>query len=340
MNEKTHLLIKGRTAGRTAALGVSVLAACAAVSGPPLPARAAAAPMTVLAAPVTSPRGGVILQGANGTSHYWYPDHLLGFCRLDANAASATGFSVNQSTCILFVNGAQIKPTQASYDPGTHMIYTPDMSSKSLGVVRLQYDPTLDGGNGGITLFGRTAFGGNCFGGNLPWGSAIGPDGNLYISFKRTPNIDRIVSPHIASQCSSVQTVGNASDGKKAFALAFDGNDLWEVDNLGLGVIPDAISSNCTGGCNAVSVLTGQVPTPTALAADPVNHVLYVGNATSVYAVPLSGAAPAVLQTGFSFVFGLAIDPSTLGVGRTPTLYGGEDQSNGTLPQTGTLFSM
>jgi hypothetical protein len=281
----------------------------------------------------------VVLKGANGTSHYWTPDHLLGLCRLDPDATSPTGFSINRNSCILFVNGLQIKAAQVSYDPVHSFVYVPDMSSKSQGVVRLHYDPKLDGGKGGMSVFGRTTFGGNCFGGNLPWGSALGPDGNLYLSFKRSPNIDRVHNPQSSPQCANVEVVGNASDNKSAFALAFLGTDLWEVDNRGVGVIGNAIDPACTGGCHASGIFTGEVPLATAVAADDLNGVLYIGAATDVYAFDtINGDSPVVYQSGFTFVFGLAVDPATVTLGGAPTMYGGEDPSRGVLPLSGSLF--
>jgi hypothetical protein len=327
----------------TARLALAAAIAVAAVNEGPVPAQAAvvAGPTTTtLASNATVPRGGVVLKGANGTTHYWTADNLLGLCRIDPNATSPTGFSINHTTCVLFINGKQIKAAQASYDPVRNFIYVPDMSSASQGVVRLHYDPKLGGGNGGISVLGRTTFGGSCFGKNLPWGSAFGPDGNLYVSFKASPNIDRIVNPHLRPTCANVDVVGNASDNRSAFALAFVGTDLWEGDNKGIGVIGNAIDPACTlGACPSSEIFTGLTPLPTALTADDLNGVLYIGGATDVYAFDtINGDAPVVYQPGFTFVFGLAVDPSTVALGVAPTLYGGEDPSQGVQPEVGSVF--
>jgi hypothetical protein len=265
---------------------------------------------------------------------------LMGFCRLDADATSPTGFSVNRNSCVLFMNGKQIKATQASHDPVTNFVYVPDMSSASQGVVRVHYDPRLDGGNGGISILGRTTFGATCFGKELPWGSAFGPDGNLYLSFKASANIDRIVNPNLKPTCANVEVVGNAGDNRSSFSLAFVGTDLWEVNNKGIGVIGDAIDRACTlGACPSSEIFTGTVPLPNALAADDLNGVLYIGAATDVYAFDtILGDGPVLYQSGFTFVYGLAVDPSTVALGVTPTLYGGEDPSRGVVPLEGSVF--
>jgi hypothetical protein len=338
MNRDLDLRPRSRRPSVKLALAAALAGAVA--SGYPLPAYALTT--ATLATNATAPRGGVVLVGSNGSAHYWSPDHLLGLCRLDPDATSATGFSLNRNTCVLFVNGKQLKVTQVAHDPATNFVYTPDMSSRGQGVVRLHYDPTLDGGNGGMSIFGRHTFGAACFGKQTPWGAAMGPDGNLYVSFKASPNIDRVVDPHLSPQCANVEVVGNASDGKSAFALAFLGNDLWEVDNRGMGVIGNAVDPACTGGaCDSSGLFTGQVVLPTALTADPLNGVLYVGAATEVYAVDIAhGSGPVPYQSGFTFVFGLAIDPTTVALGTAPTLFGGDDPSRGVLPLSGFLFRL
>lgn len=336
---------RGGAARRARSAALVLVAAFAGLAVSAYPQAAQAAPTaTTIATNVTAPRGGVVLVGANGSSHYWFPDHLLGFCRLDPSAASPTGFAINRTTCVLFVGGApkaaQIKAAQASYDPKTNFVYVPDMASRSVGIVRLHFDPHMDGGNGGMSILHRTTFGPSCLGLQLPWGSAFGPDGNLYLSFKRSPQIVRVVNPHLTPTCANVEWVGNASDGKSAMALAFVGPDLWEADNVGLGVISGATDAACTAGaCDSFPLFTGEVALPAALASDELNQVLYVGDATGIHALDVNnGSGPVLYQPISSFVFGLAVDPKTLIVGGAPTLFGGADPSRGILPLTGSLF--
>jgi hypothetical protein len=297
----------------------------------------------------TAPRGGVVLQGTaidpvtgKPVTHYWTPDHLNGVCRVDVDPVTGVG-TMNRSTCVLFLGGGQIKATQLSYDPKNQFIYVPDMSTASQGVWRLRYLPSADNGNGAISIIDRTLLAPGCgVGKNLPWASALGPDGNLYLGFKTTGNIVRINNPAGSTTCTSVQVIGNSADGKLAFALAFMGNDLWEADGRGLGVLPNAPACSPVSPCAGVGVFTGAPALPNALASDPVNHVLYVGDPSNVYALNLAGpAGTATLSTyatGFSFVFGLAVDPTTLAVGTPPVIYVGDDPSRGAIPGAGRIF--
>jgi hypothetical protein len=314
---------------------------------------AQAATTTLLVPAATAPRGGVVLQGtaidpATGkpVTHYWTPDHLNGVCRVDVDPVTGVG-TMNRSTCVLFLGGGQIKAAQLSYDPQNQFIYVPDMSAQSKGVWRLRYLPSADNGNGAISIIDRTLLAPNCgVGGNLPWASALGPDGNLYLGFKKTGNIVRINHPAGFTQCSDVQVIGNSADGRLSFALAFMGSDLWEADGRGLGVIPNAPACATAGAgtCNAVGVFTGNPALPNALASDQTNHVLYVGDPSNIYALNLAGAPGtatiSTYATGFQFVFGLAVDPTTVAAGQAPLIYAGDDPSRGAIPGAGRIFKV
>jgi DNA-binding beta-propeller fold protein YncE len=291
---------------------------------------------------------GTAIDPATGkpVTHYWTPDHINGLCRVDVDPVTGVG-TMNRNTCVLFLGGGQIKAAQLSYDPQNQFIYVPDMSTQSKGVWRLRYLPSADNGNGAISIFDRTLLAPNCgVGGNLPWASALGPDGNLYLGFKKTPNIVRINHPAGFTQCSDAQVIGSSADGRISFALAFMGTDLWEADGRGLGVIVNAPACATAGAgtCNAVGVLTGNPALPNALASDPVNHVLYVGDPSNVYALNLAGAPGtatiSTYATGFQFVFGLAVDPNTLAVGQAPLIYAGDDPSRGLIPGAGRIFKV
>ena len=296
---------------------------------------ALAATTTQVASGLTNPLGILQLAGGDGASHVWVSDHLNGVCRLDP--ATGGGLVENQNSCVLFIGKAALKPGQLSYDQATSKIYVPDLSSKSLGVVRLAYDPAADSGHGGISLFSdRQPIAANCgLGGRLPWASTLGPDGNLYVAFKKSADIVRVNTPSGASQ--TCATAGSASDGKKALQLAFVGANLWEIDGNGLGVIPNAATAN---GVKA-SAVVGPSAAPTALAADPAHQALYVGNANTLYtfdAGPTSTGATAVVANGFSFTTAISATTSTA-TGAFPLLVG-DDSSGGTLNQTGRLFSV
>jgi hypothetical protein len=301
----------------------------------------------------SAPRGGVVLKGDDGNTHYWTPDAIDGLCRVDVDPATGAG-TINRNTCVLFLGGNQIKPGQLSYDPNpTHpYIYVPDLSSHSQGVWRLGYLSSGDGGKGTISITDRTLLAPGCgLGGNLPWASALSPATvlnpvrNLYLGYKKTGNIVRINNPAGSPTCADVQVIGNSADGRISFALAFMGTNLWEADGRGLGVIGNAPACATAGAgtCNAVGVLTGNPALPNALASDPVNQVLYVGDPSNIYAVNLATPGTATISTyatGFSFVFGLAVDPNTLAVGHAPLIYAGDDPSREVIPGAGRIFKV
>ncbi len=308
---------------------------------------------------LTNVLGILQIAGTDGKRHVWISDHLNGVCRMDPVGATAQ-LALNQASCVLFVGGA-IKAGQLSYDPVNKKIYAPDLSSKSQGVLRLGYDPALDAGRGGITLLDRTALVSNCgLAGSLPWGSALGPDGDLYVSFKKSASITRIHNPALAGSVSAncatdVQSIGNAADGKSAFQVTFVGHDLWEVDNVGMGAIVDAVAAarpagtrivdggvvrtfpTATPARNAVSVFVGAMPGNISVTSDSARKLLYVGTASSVFRVNLAtGTAPAVLATGFTFVTGLYVDPTVA----PSSLYVADDTSRGVIPGNGRLFKV
>jgi hypothetical protein len=302
----------------------------------PVAGVAQAATQSTLASGVTFPLGGVVLKGSNGSTHLWSPDHLNGVCRVDA-----TG--LNSGSCVLFVNGSALKPGQLSYDPATNYIYVPDLSAKSLGVVRLKYDPTGDGGNGNISFFDRTVLAPSCgIGGNLPWGSAIGPDGNLYLSFKKSSNIVRVKNPASQSTipCGDVQVMGSAGDGKKSFALAFVGSTLGETNNNGVGIIPNAAQCAVApnGTCRSSEVVVGPIPGAYGISGDATTNSFWVGGLNGVYRMGLDGTV-ALYQSEPAQVFGLTTAAPRNAAG-VPTLYGSTDTSGGLLPGTGTLFRL
>jgi hypothetical protein len=328
---KFRKYVTGRWAARalitSAVAGVASLATI-------LPA--AAATSTQILSNQTFPHGGVVLTGADGQQHLWTPDHINGVCRVDQNADGS--YTLDQSSCLLAFGGSPaIKPGQLAYDG--HYLYIPDMSSKSIGVGMVAYDPAANGGRGGLSLFDRRVLAPNCgLGGNLPWGAALGPDNNLYLSFKKNGNITRVKNPAAFSgNCGDVQNIGLSGDTRKSFALAFAGTNLWETNNNGVGVIP-----------NATAIVSGQVHSnnvflmagANAITSDQNGHV-YVGTTNSVLVFDgVNGSTPATLATGFAFVSGLSVDGASV---TSPTLpasriFVGDDPSNGLTPLAGRIW--
>jgi len=327
---KHHMSAKGRWAAR----GL-VIAALAAAAGAAASAPAFAATSTQILDNQTFPRGGVVLTGADGQQHLWTPDHLNGVCRADQNADGT--FTLDKSSCLLAFGGSPaIKPGQLAYDG--HYLYLPDLSAKSIGVGKVGYDPAANGGRGGLSVLDRQVLAPSCgLAGNLPWGAVIGPDHNLYLSFKKNGNITRVKNPAAFSgNCGDVQNIGLSGDGRKSFALAFAGTNLWETNNNGVGVIP-----------NATAIVTGQVPSSNVFPMAGANGItsdsngtVYVGTTNSVLAFDgINGSTPAALATGFSFVGGLTVDPASVTPGQPAgRLFAGDDPSNGLTPLAGRIW--
>ena len=316
--------------GRAAVLVAT--ATTAVLLGSMTPALASTA--TVIATNQTFPSGGVVLTGADGLQHYWTADHIQGVCRFDG---AGTTWTEDTSSCLLAFGGSpQIKPGNLSFDG--QFVYIPDVSAKSIGVGRAGYDPTLNAGRGGFSVFSRTVI--NCgLAGNLPWATTIGPDGNLYVSFKKNANITRVTSPAtFAGNCAAVSNIGLSGDGRKSFALAFAGTNLWETNNNGVGVIP-----NATAIPNGTVVQSSNVfPIAGALGlASDVNGEVYLGTSVDLRAFDgVVGTTPVTIASGLAFVNGVAVDPTSVGAVGTLAgrLFIGDDPSNGLTPGAGRLW--
>lgn len=297
-------------------------------------ASAALTTATIYETPATAPSGALWLNDSSG-GHLWVSDHISGFCRLDpAGNGTAT---LNQDTCYNFGLGGSAG--QPAFDPTTHFLYLPDLSSKSSGITRLEFDPstatlipdTIIAPNGGI-------------GGDRPDAVALGPDGDLYVAFRKNGNIAKVTNPGCIDtatiNCATIQkkvAVGKSSDGKRVVNLAFAGSDLYLAETALLTRIRNV--STCTGGCSAVQTVT--VNQPQALAYD--GKYLYVGNTTSVLRSSLApGGNPSIpvsYATGFAFVSGLAIKQSTLSSPES-SVFAGDDPSAGITANSGRWWIM
>jgi hypothetical protein len=318
--------------GRAAALVAT--ATTAVLLGTMTPALAATS--TVIATNQTFPSGGVVLTGADGLQHFWTADHIQGICRFDG---SGTTWTEDPNSCLLAFGGSPaIKAGNLSFDG--HYLYIPDLSAKSVGIGKVAYDATLNAGRGGWSVFDRGIVAPNCgLAGNLPWATAVGPDGNLYVSFKKTAAITRIINPGAFSgNCADVHQIGISGDGRKSFALAFAGPNLWETNNNGVGVIANAttIPNNVTVQSNNIFPVAGAM----GLTSD-VNGEVYLGTSTDFRVFDgLTGSNPVTVVTGLAFVNGVTIDPTSVGAAGTLAgrVFLGDDPSNGLTPNVGRIW--
>jgi uncharacterized repeat protein (TIGR01451 family) len=360
----THSSAKRRV---WSAKAVALLLAGAQLWGAASGAQAGTAAATEIIAPdlpapsnssLTAPNSGVFINGtrldSNGVPvrHLWLPDHLKGICRVDIDTAGK--YFLNDATCISFIGGAAIKPGQLAYDPNTQNLYSVDLSAKTQGVFRIRFTPDADNGDGRLDQFNASVLGGANAGcgipGNIPNSASLGPDNNLYIGFKRSGNIVRVVNPSVDPlPCGNVQTIGATADGKKNFGFGWIGHDLYGADGLSAWVIPKAdqcfTAANNFSACKGSSILVGQVPAPSIATTDQVypaqnGTTLYVGTPTSVVAVKLS-SAPVVVDTnfgtGFSFVAGLAVDMANPA---NKVVYAADDPTNGAGVGSGRLWTL
>jgi hypothetical protein len=317
----------------------------------------------------TLPRGAVFLNDGNG-GHWWVSDQVLGVCELTSQAvAGQPPFTLTNCNGTAKA-GAQIvvgDPAPSLGLPaGTKFLYVADNSSKSVKVVRFQFNPA---GNGSFTanvqfnIPNVTAVGGGT-GGGRPTAIALAPHNgaaanggawDLYTGYKASGDIMRVDGVDAIPNNNAnptVAKVGSTSDGRGVNAFAMFGNDLYLAETGGLGVSriadPSGISRPaCTAA--AVCAATSLNPNPDFFPGGMVSDgtYIYVGDAQPgvtqgkvVRYNPASGAidlysqtiSPSYTEAGTTYtayigVLGLGYDPAT------GDLYAGDDpQFNAATP--------
>jgi hypothetical protein len=289
---------------------------------------------------VLNPVNGVWLDSADG-GHYWDANGN-GICRVDGTTETA-------STCDLQAK----KPTQVVVGPqrsdGTYFLYVADMSSASIGPLRLVYDPNADSGKGRIVLNSATLEGGfNTIGffgdttGNFRSSSvALGPCDAvittpctaLYVAFEKSPKIVRVNFADLAGFQQSIETISVTDDLRKGVRYGMadfhnaDGTDDLYVDELGgEGVSVTKDVAHCTPtagspfpggtvtpGAGCQSVLVPGIATNFAQGMAVQRNADGTGRYLYVADSPESGATATVLRyhpaTGFEDVVSAAVTP-------------------------------
>src|SRR4051794_24523100 len=300
----------------------SATAATAPVVGASLQANALEAP----AGAITDPVG-----------RTWVSDHVGGFCRL----STATPAALDADTCLggalalIPTPGPAAAGQPSSQDPtpnavgsGDEVAYVPDEAAGTNTVDVLLWNPAsrLFSLKSTITMSGV---------GFRPTGTSLGPDGNLYVAFKQSPDgdIQRVIDP--ASDNPVVEVVGH-SDGSPSVAAGYDAKGALTVYTIGAGGIeqlhPNAAPQPpATASPFDVGVI-GNPPLPRELGAlfyDVPAHVLYAGSADAALlgaGIDVvdrfdtdTGAAQLNLLTGLTTVSGLGVDANGgLLVGNVP----------------------
>jgi uncharacterized repeat protein (TIGR01451 family) len=225
------------------------------------------------------------------------------------------------------------------FDPLTNTIYSVD-DSNGANVARFHFQPDGDSGQGLVSATSEfLGDGGGCgLGGSFPWAVALGPDANLYISFKLNGNLVRVISPSSVSvPCSNVQVMGTTADARRGLAIAWIGHDLWGSDVRGPFQIINAdqcfTPANGNTPCHAVTKLKTLLTNQVAVVSDQVypatnGDSLYLSEAgNNIF--KLSGvSSPTGAITldnnwgnGFLFLISMAFDASPSG----PVVYVGDD---------------
>ncbi len=271
--------------------------------------------------------------------HLWTGD-TGGLCRLDPDLDAGGPFNVNLATCITTVAGVAFTPGRMAYDPLTNTIYSVS-DGNGANVARYHFLPDGDAGQG---LVSTTAVflgdaGGCGLGGSFPWALALGPDGNLYVTFKLNGNLVRVISPASPSvPCSNVAVMGTTADARRGLTVGWIGHGLWGSDIRGLWQIINAdqclTPANRNTPCHAVTKLKTQIAGAFAMTSDQAypatnGDALYISEAQNNI-FKLSGLSSAngniVLDNNYAnsflFLISVAIDTSNPA---NPVLYVGDD---------------
>ena len=314
-------------------------------------------PAGQVAAPNT-PGGGVVVGSffyatdqVNGFRHYvsadpTNPDPVnSGILAFDnANDGMSLG---GGGACIPFCKTAQV-----AYDGNQTVWVTAYDQQKGQpgsvtfpGVHRLVIDPLA----GYVSWMGPIAPNGG-LGGNQPVATALGPDGKLYVGFQKNGNVVRVTNPSALSGDPNfpqvVQSVGTSPNGRPIRSLAFVGPDLYLATTEGLSFIKNAVSTTCTGGCNAVHISDGFSGVDhVALVSDGLNRLYMSINGQGVFrftVIPQSttlistgGTDPNGALTAYAFVGG---HTNMLFLDRLGNLWIGDDTSDGLFNFSGRIF--
>ncbi|PSJ18559.1 fibronectin type III domain-containing protein [Nitrosomonas supralitoralis] len=316
----------------------------------------AATVTTLVPSGMTVPLNGFIAEGSlinpgNGLKyrHLWIPDHLNGLCRVDPHLDSPTGtvYSLNLNTCAALPSGSTV------YDPQLQFIYIADevANKANQGLVRRSFNPNGDGGHGLIGTTATTLGGGGSCGiaGNRPTSLALGPDGNLYLTFFKSGNIMRVKGPNSASvPCGNFASV--ATSGRRNFALAWVGHNLyglgdaspWRIINADQCATPTNPSS-----CGSEDVFTDAALIPGGISSNQLGkssagNVLYIADINAITKIDDPNGAAVVTTnwaTGMSNPSSVTFDTRGPAV-NNPDIYVADDPTGGNGQLQGRVFKV
>jgi Fibronectin type III domain/Domain of unknown function DUF11 len=288
--------------------------------------------------------------------HLWIGDSNFGLCRIDPDldtpvpAGAPSPFNVTVATCPFKVNGLSVTGGPLAFDPTTSNLYLTDEQTNSEGIFRIGFLPSGDGGHGSLDFNNIFAMAGNITGSRFSGGTtgcafpddstetilapdgvtkiavpmgvpnslALGPDGNLYIGFKKQGGILRINNPATASSagfgtCADFIQLVAATPGGGGNGLAFINHDLWGALEGGPFVIQKADTT-----CQALPPSINPVQKPTCPAAAPTTPAFAALTPTTIY-----GDQTYPYLNGNNLYMGDATDDQWVGnVSADPTISG------------------
>ena len=275
---------------------------------------------------VSLPNDGVWLPGPAGTpGHLWLADGRNGFCRVDGVAPN---MAENTATCNITSN----KPGQPAFDSSVNVVYLPDDAggAKGQGLIALTFDQNGTicrdaAGNllGAETVCNPVTIDPNAALDNQRAHAAgidfTAPDHPVYVGFLNRnttapTEIARVNNPQCATDAlsgahiilgttgapsatcgttvSSVDFIANATRHKPIFNIVFIGADLYNGNNGGLDVLPNA--KTCAAGqCITVQVLN--IRGPRGMATDGTN--IFMAGPAIPAGCPPTCPAPGTLTT-------------------------------------------
>jgi hypothetical protein len=203
---------------------------------------------TQFASGLNTPQGGLVLSGTainpatgNPFRHLWTADAVNGLCRLDPDVDTVALHAVNPATCLNTVAGGAFNAAQLTFDPATNTVYAVDGGGK-VGIFILNFLPDSDSGHGLMDQVNQSILAGTATGANVtsgcgivlpqPTATSLGPDGNLYVGFKRNGNIMRIISPLTNPlPCGNVQPAVIVTGDRLTSQMAWVGHSMFLNDS-------------------------------------------------------------------------------------------------------------